>query len=76
MVWADANLTSVGEGQAQDVHELWKSLLPKGIPAPETYYVSPLTRTIETADITFRGLELPKDRPYDPLAKEVRGCCI
>lgn len=71
ITWADANLTEVGEGQAKEVNELWKSLLPKGIPVPETYYVSPLTRTLETADLTFKGLDLPKDRPYNPLVKEV-----
>ena len=71
ITWSDANLTEVGQGQAKDVHELWKSLLPNGIPAPETYYVSPLTRAIETADLSFQGLELPEDKPYDPIGKEV-----
>lgn len=72
ITWADANLTGIGEGQAKDVHTLWESLLPNGIPAPETYYVSPLTRTIQTADISFKGLNLPQDRPYKPFIKEVR----
>lgn len=71
ITWADANLTDLGKGQAQDVFELWKTLLPKGIPPPQTYYVSPLTRAVETADITFVGLELPGDRPYKPIGKEV-----
>lgn len=72
ITWSDANLTEAGQGQAKDVHALWKELLPKGIPPPETYYVSPLTRTIETADLSFKGLELPKDKPYSPYIKEVR----
>ena len=71
MIWADAHLTEVGQGQAKDVHKLWSSLLPEGIPPPETYYVSPLTRTIETADLSFKGLALPEDKPYDPIGKEV-----
>ncbi|PSN72424.1 phosphoglycerate mutase family protein [Corynespora cassiicola Philippines] len=71
MVWADAHLTEVGQGQAKDVHKLWSSLLPEGIPPPETYYVSPLTRTIETADLSFKGLALPEDKPYDPIGKEL-----
>ena len=72
VIWADAKLTHIGQNQARDVHDLWKAQLPKGIPAPETFYVSPLTRTIETAELSFKGLELPEDRPYKPLIKEVR----
>ncbi|KAL1610097.1 putative phosphoglycerate mutase pmu1 [Paraconiothyrium brasiliense] len=71
MVWSDAVLTEVGQGQAKDVHGLWQQLLPKGIPPPETYYVSPMTRTIETADLSFKGLALPHGKPYRPYIKEV-----
>lgn len=73
ITWSDANLTETGQNQAKEVYELWKLLLPKGIPPPETYYVSPLTRTIETADLSFKGLGLPKDKPYRPVVKEVCG---
>ncbi|KAF2119226.1 histidine phosphatase superfamily [Lophiotrema nucula] len=71
ITWSDANLTAIGQGQAKDVHELWKTQLSRGIPSPETYYTSPLTRTIETADLSFKGLELPEDRPYEPIGKEL-----
>jgi broad specificity phosphatase PhoE len=71
ITWADANLTTVGQQQALDVNALWKQQIPHGIPAPETYYVSPLTRTIETADLSFTGLDLPKDRAYKPYIKEL-----
>ncbi|KAF2260925.1 phosphoglycerate mutase-like protein [Lojkania enalia] len=71
ITWLDANLTGLGQGQATDVNELWKALLPKGIPVPETFYVSPLTRAMETADLTFKGLNLPEDRRYDPIGKEL-----
>ena len=71
ITWADANLTTVGQQQAKDVNTLWKQQLPHGIPAPETYYVSPLTRTIETADLSFNELDLPKDKPYRPFIKEL-----
>lgn len=67
LVWADAHLTPTGEQQARDVNTLWKEQLPHGIPPPDTYYVSPLTRTIETADLTFQGLALP----YKPYIKEL-----
>lgn len=69
--WADALLTSTGQEQAKDVRALWKEQLPRGIPPPETYYVSPLTRTIETADLSFQELDLPKTKPYKPLIKEL-----
>jgi broad specificity phosphatase PhoE len=71
MQWSDALLTDLGKEQARDVNALWKALLPKGIPLPETYYVSPLTRTIETADLSFNGLDLPEDRQYKPIGKEL-----
>ncbi|KAF2742362.1 phosphoglycerate mutase-like protein [Sporormia fimetaria CBS 119925] len=71
LIWADANLTAVGEAQATEVHQLWDSLLPNGIPAPESYYVSPLTRALKTADLSFQNLDLPKDRLYEPVVKEV-----
>ncbi|KAH7093722.1 histidine phosphatase superfamily [Paraphoma chrysanthemicola] len=71
ITWTDANLTTVGQNQALDAHTLWSQQLPLGIPAPETYYVSPLTRTIETADYSFNNLPLPKDKPYKPYIKEL-----
>ncbi|KAF2871642.1 phosphoglycerate mutase [Massariosphaeria phaeospora] len=71
MTWSDAKLTPTGQQQAKDVHALWQRLLPSGIPAPETYYVSPLTRTLETADLSFAGLDLPADKPYKPIVKEL-----
>lgn len=71
ITWADAKLTDIGQQQALDAHELWKSLLPGGIPAPETFYVSPLTRAIQTADLSFKKLHLPENRPYAPIVKEL-----
>jgi broad specificity phosphatase PhoE len=71
MTWADTILTSTGQDQASDVNKLWKAQLPNGIPPPETYYVSPLTRTIETAFLSFHSLPLPSTHPYKPLMKEL-----
>lgn len=71
ITWSDAVLTDIGREQARDVHRLWQKMLLQGIPPPETYYVSPLTRTIQTADESFKGLDLPKDKPYRPYIKEV-----
>jgi len=41
------------------------------IPAPESYYVSPLQRCLSTANYTFSGLSLPADRPFKPVIKEL-----
>lgn len=41
------------------------------IPAPQSYYASPLDRCCHTAKLTFDGLDLPKDRPFKPVIKEM-----
>ena len=41
------------------------------MPAPESYYVSPLFRCLQTANLTFSGLKLPGERPFEPLVKEM-----
>ncbi|KAF2634471.1 phosphoglycerate mutase family protein [Massarina eburnea CBS 473.64] len=69
--WSDANLTELGQEQAKAVHALWESELKEGIPTPETFYVSPLTRTIETADLSFKGLQFGDGREYKPFIKEL-----
>ncbi|KAI4712415.1 hypothetical protein J4E89_002682 [Alternaria sp. Ai002NY15] len=71
ITWADANLTTVGQDQALAVNKLWAEQLPLGIPPPQTYYVSPLTRTIETANLSFKSLPLPSSHPYKPFIKEL-----
>jgi broad specificity phosphatase PhoE len=71
MSWADALLTPTGRQQALDANSLWKEQIPNGIPVPETYYVSPMTRTIETADLTFTGLDLLSGKEYKPYIKEL-----
>ncbi len=70
--WTDAQLTPVGIEQAKIAYNFWKSgIKEQQIPAPESYYVSPLYRCLATADITFSDLELPPDRPFRPIIKEV-----
>ncbi|KAF1950629.1 phosphoglycerate mutase family protein [Byssothecium circinans] len=71
ITWADANLTQLGQGQATAVNGLWKELLNEGIPSPEAFYVSPLTRTIETADLSFKELKFEKGKEYKPYIKEL-----
>lgn len=72
MTWADAHLTQAGIAQAQKAHDFWSSMLTtQKIPAPESYYTSPLTRCLQTASYTFSGLSLPADRPFAPVIKEL-----
>lgn len=71
LVWADAHLTQLGAQQATDVHDLWAAQLAQGLPAPEKYYVSPLTRTLQTADLSFGNLALPEGKQYKPYVAEL-----
>lgn len=72
MTWADAELTDIGIQQAQIANDFWRSALSdSGISPPVTYYVSPLNRCLETARVTFSGLDLPKSQPFIPTVKEL-----
>lgn len=70
--WVDAHLTDVGIAQAQNAHDTWAQEFAIGIPAPQSYYVSPLHRCCQTAQVTFEGLDMPLTSPFQPLVKEVR----
>lgn len=48
--WFDAELTDRGKRQLQGVRDRWAAELALGCPAPESHYVSPLRRTLETYD--------------------------
>jgi len=70
--WADARLTPKGETQALVANAFWKEALVKAkVPAPQAYYSSPLDRCLATANLTFGGLELPAERPFKPVIKEL-----
>ncbi|KAJ5240114.1 hypothetical protein N7468_004733 [Penicillium chermesinum] len=69
--WFDARLTDLGISQAETARATWKHQMGFGIPAPQSYYVSPLTRTCQTAQITFEGVGLPLTKPFRPLIKEL-----
>ncbi|KAE8348827.1 histidine phosphatase superfamily [Aspergillus coremiiformis] len=70
--WCDADLTDSGIKQAQIAHNFWQNQLnSQHIHPPDSYFVSPLTRTLRTANITFSGLRLlPGSTPFRPLIKE------
>lgn len=71
MIFLDATLTDKGRQQARTAEQTWRRALSNGLKAPESYYVSPLDRCLETSQITFSGLDLPADRPFLPIVREV-----
>lgn len=70
--WTDARITPKGVAQAQLANTFWASeIMHQRIPTPQNYYTSPLTRCLATANITFRGLDLPSRHPFVPTVKEL-----
>ncbi|CAI7616537.1 unnamed protein product [Penicillium pancosmium] len=71
--WKDASLTENGITQALKAHNLWQKLInEQNIHTPDNYFVSPLTRTLQTANYTFTDLSLPRSAaPFNPLVKEL-----
>ncbi|KAK2741741.1 hypothetical protein FQN55_008241 [Onygenales sp. PD_40] len=69
--WADAHLTDKGIGQAQVARDTWIAQMKNHIPLPESYYVSPLDRCLQTANATFSELELPRNQAFKPVVKEL-----
>ncbi|KAG9243022.1 histidine phosphatase superfamily [Calycina marina] len=70
--WADAHLTSAGIAQATKANTYWKTMLAtQKISTPESYYSSPLYRCLDTARITFTGLETDDRHPFLPTIKEL-----
>ncbi|KAF9894529.1 hypothetical protein FE257_006414 [Aspergillus nanangensis] len=69
--WVDARLTSKGESQARTAHDAFKTQLENGLPAPQSFYVSPLNRCLATASLTFNGLGISGAEPFRPVIKEL-----
>ncbi|BDD60119.1 hypothetical protein MPDQ_001948 [Monascus purpureus] len=69
--WFDAKLTPTGTDQALTARKAWKKHLETNrIPAPESYYVSPLMRCLQTARLTFEGIGVAGTKPFTPVVKE------
>ncbi|CAG8897369.1 unnamed protein product [Penicillium nalgiovense] len=70
--WADADLTPGGISQALKANEFWqKEINEQRIHTPDHYYVSPMTRALKTANLTFTGLDMPKhSAAFKPTVKE------
>ena len=72
VTWADADLSPLGVTQALAVNTFWKlEIAEQHIPTPQSYYTSPLTRCLKTANYTFNGLDLPAKHPFVPTVKEL-----
>lgn len=74
MTWSDARLTDLGREQARLAHDTWRKQIEDNdhkIPFPESFYVSPLKRCLETASVTFEDLDMPAVKPFRPVVKEV-----
>lgn len=73
VTWFDAHLTPDGVDEAKSNGAYWASQLatPGGAPPPQAYYVSPLYRCLDTANLTFGALNLPSGAtPFVPTIKE------
>lgn len=55
-VLADALLTDEGRDQARAVGIVWMQELKAGIPVPQHFYCSPLSRALETCVLTFKDV--------------------
>ncbi|KAJ7064306.1 histidine phosphatase superfamily [Mycena amicta] len=62
LTWGpDPELTALGKQQAAAANAMWKTEIAAGIPFPERLYCSPMTRAIQTQQITFYGVSpLPR----------------
>lgn len=71
--WNDAALSPVGVEQAETAHGFWQDLIVhQRIHTPDAYFTSPLTRCLQTANLTFEGLQLPRDSAsFRPTVKEL-----
>ncbi|KKK22876.1 hypothetical protein AOCH_006527 [Aspergillus ochraceoroseus] len=72
--WADADLTPAGVSQALVAHDFWASQIEtQKIHLPDSYFVSPLTRTLRTANLTFAGLPFKQEHAakFVPVVKEL-----
>ncbi|KAJ1326438.1 glucosyl-3-phosphoglycerate phosphatase [Microdochium nivale] len=80
ITWADADLTETGKAQARALSAFWRGALSSDggvrVPAPQRYYVSPHSRTLETCKLSFEGIDHdllspPLGRPFRPVVKEM-----
>lgn len=69
----DAELTSLGENQARQVHAGWKRQLAEGAPRPQRWICSPLTRTADTMRLSFGELLDGETPVFTEAIREIYG---
>lgn len=70
--WFDASLTPNGEQQIEKLSGQWQDQLKKGTPLPQSYYASPLRRTLQTFELTWTNVsKFDHNDKYKPLVREV-----
>ncbi|KAA8899194.1 hypothetical protein TRICI_006363 [Trichomonascus ciferrii] len=63
----DPELTSLGVQQGKNNNAGWKEQIKKGIPLPQSLYVSPFTRCLDTMYYTWDGILLNvENSPVEP----------
>lgn len=68
MIWSDAHLSKEGIRQARELNSFWTQQVAKQkMSLPQTWYVSPLDRAMETAQVTFEGLLKGEESQGDKL---------
>ncbi|KAG6895881.1 hypothetical protein C0992_011802 [Termitomyces sp. T32_za158] len=73
IVWGpDAELTETGKTQAAAASEVWRSELAAKLPVPGKFYVSPLSRALQTLEITFNGLLPERESKWATILENCR----
>lgn len=68
----DPDLTDLGKLQAQENHQFLVDQISKGMPIPSKFYVSPLSRSIETMMIEWDGIDISRPVVVEKL-REIIG---
>jgi broad specificity phosphatase PhoE len=68
LFWSDAHLTDIGKDQARTANRFVKAQLePKvGMPLPDAWVVSPMWRCLQTAELTWEGVD-----GFKPVVREL-----
>ncbi len=65
-------MTPNGIRQVLASNDFWRDVAPGAeVPFPESFYVSPMARTLATANLTFGPLDVWGEKGFQPAVKEV-----
>ncbi|KAK0625891.1 histidine phosphatase superfamily, partial [Immersiella caudata] len=72
VTWADAELTPKGVAQVTAANLFWKNALTSTKPPmPQSFYVSPMARCLNTANTTWGDIPGEKGHTFSPTVKEL-----